>query len=443
MKIEYLSPFKIGDFSFLGCYLFSKNDKHFLLGENGCTILIDDTLLENIRAQVLSLGLQFKLIQHGLAHVPGKVMFRCEKQIDIRYFIIDLTKKCNFNCIYCFRDLHNADTISTNVLNDILQYILSYCHKEKITKIGLQMWGGEPILAMDRIEYVIDFFRHTDLQVVIDIETNASLITNEVAEKLFEWGIHVGISLDGSPRLHNQQRLLTSGKPSADLVEAGIHNLQKFYKDDVGGITIITKHNYRYIKEILDYFIYKLHLTSMKFNLVRDNVHACEQRLSLEEDEIFLFANELLDYLQAFKSLGAEFSEGNIEIRVKNLLHRSNASCCISHGCQGGKKMVSFGQDGGIFPCEMLDFPEEKIGSIYDNVDIGIQLEKAMKNNDFFLPKKDGRCCGCPWWYYCQGGCSSRNRYLHRDGQIDEIECSLNRAIYPRLIEGILDDYIR
>lgn len=443
MNMEYVKPFKIGDFCFLGCYLFSKKGNHFLLGENGCAIIIDDSLLENIRVQMLPSGFQFKLVQHGLAHVPGKVMFRCEKQIDIRYFIIDLTKKCNFSCVYCFRDLHNADTIDINVLKKILQYILAYCHKEAITKIGLQMWGGEPLLAMDKIEYVVEFFKHTDLQVTIDVETNASLVTHEIAEKLFEWGIHVGISLDGSPRLHNQQRLLASGKPSAELVETGIRNLQKFYKDGVGGITVITKHNYRYIKEILDYFIYQLNLTSMKFNLVRDNDYANEQKLALEENEVFRFANELLDYLQAFKSLGARFSEGNIEIRVKNLLQRSNISCCISHGCQGGKKMVSFDQNGNIFPCEMLDFPEEKMGSIYDEVDIGTQLEKAIQKNNFFLLKKDGRCRSCPWWYYCQGGCSSRNRYLRRDGQVDEVECSLNRAIYPRLIEGILDGYIR
>lgn len=442
MNMEYLEPFKIGNFSFLGCYLFSRNGNHFLLSKNGCAIIIDDTLLENIRDQILPSGLQFKLVQHGLAHVPGKVMFSCKKQIDIRYFIIDLTKKCNFNCVYCFRDLHNADTIDTNVLNKILQYILSYCHKESITKIGLQLWGGEPLLAMEQIEYVVDFFKHTDLQVTFDIETNASLITHEIAKKLFEWGIHIGVSLDGSPRFHNKQRLLTSGKPSAKLVETGIRNLQKFYKNGFGGITVITKHNYRYIKEILDYFIYQLHLTSMKFNIVRDNDHAHEQKLALDKDEVFWFANELLDYLQAFKSLGAVFSEGNIEIRVKNLLHRSNISCCVSNGCQGGKKMISIDQNGNIFPCEMLDFPEEKIASIYDEVDIGIQLKKSLQKNKFFLPKKDVHCYGCPWWYYCQGGCSSRNRYLYRDGQIDEVECSLNRAIYPRLIEWILDGYI-
>ncbi len=406
-------------------------------------MILDDTLLEDIRRRELAPGLQLKMIQHGIAHAPRKVMFRCGKEIEICYFVIDITKKCNFDCIYCFRDLHDARTIDMGILKGILEYISAYCHREAIRQIGIQMWGGEPLLAMEQIEYAVNFFRKTDLQVSIDIETNASLVTSEIAERLYNWGVHVGVSLDGFPRLHNQQRKLVGGGSSAESVEEGIHNLQRFYGERVGGITVITKKNYRYIKDILDYFIYHLHLTSMKFNLVRDNKHAEEQELALDEKEIFWFANELLDYLQAFRCLGTNFTEGNIEIRVKNLLQRSNISCCISHGCQGGKRMISFDQEGNIFPCEMVDFPEEKIGSIYDEAELKVQLERAIKKNRFFLPKEDERCHDCPWQCYCGGGCSSRNRYLARDGQIDEAECCLNRAIYPRLIEGILDGYIK
>lgn len=442
MNMGHLEPYSINDFHFLGCCTFQKNGRNFLLGENGCAIIIDDMLTDSIRKRSLQPGLKLKLVQHGLAYVPGKVMFCSEKEIDIRYFILDLTGKCNFNCVYCFRDFHDKESISMNVLNDILQYILNYCRKEGIKRIGLQMWGGEPLFAMEQIEYVAEFFRRTELQVFIDVETNASLITDEIAGRLFRLGIHMGVSIDGPPMLQNRQRPTASGKASADSVEKGIRSLQKFYKDDIGGITVITRHNFQYIKEMLDYFIYRLHLGSIKFNLVRDNEHAGEGKLALDEEEILWFSNELLDYLQAFKSMGAEFSEGNVEIRVKNLLQRSNASCCISHGCQGGKKIISFDRAGNIFPCEMIDFPEERIGSIYDGDDIGIQLERAMGENPFFLKRAGSRCNGCPWWYYCQGGCSSRNRYLHRDGQIDEVECSLNRAIYPRLVEGILDGFI-
>lgn len=442
MKRGFLEAYRLENFSFYGCYFFSDNGRNFMLATNGCAMIVDDVLLENVSRRNLSEDLKFKLVQHGLASVPGKQMFRCEKEIEIQYFIIDLTKQCNFDCIYCFRDFHNADIISMSVLSDILQYILDYCHKEKIFRIGLQMWGGEPLLALDRIESVVDFFRHTDVKVVIDIETNGSLVTDEIAKKLYDWGIRIGVSIDGTPEFQNRQRRRVGGKPSSELVVQGIRNLQKYYGDDIGGITVVTKQNFQHIKEILDYFIYKLHLTSMKFNLVRDNENAPMQELALNEKEVLQFANELVDYLQAFRWLNANFTEGNIEVRLRNLLQRSNKSCCISHGCQGGKRMISFDREGNIFPCEMIDFPEEKIGSIYETCGIENMVENAILRNKFFMLKKDEKCIKCPWWYYCQGGCSSRNRYLNRDGKIDEVECTLNQAIYPRLIEEILNGRI-
>lgn len=442
MTLNYVTPFKDGEFEFLGCYVFTEHVTHFLLAKNGCAIIIDDELFESIRKKEVCDNLKIKLIQHGLAIVPGKKMFLCEKKIDIRYFIIDLTKKCNFDCIYCFRDFQNKSVMTQDTLDDVLWYIVKYCEQESIKKIGVQFWGGEPLLALERIEYVVRFFEKTELEVTFDIETNGSLITPEIAEKLFRWGIQIGVSLDGPPQLQNRQRSFVGGMSSAEAVEQGIQNLQKYYGNNIGGITVITRHNFNHIKEIMDYFIYKIHLHSMKFNLVRDNPHATEKRLALTTDEIMWFVGELFEYLNAYHLLGAKFSEGNIEVRLKNLLERSRISCCISNGCQGGRCMISFDQNGNIFPCEMTDFLEEKIGSIYDGKKLDEQIEQAMEKNRFFLPKKDEKCEKCPWWCYCGGGCSSRNRYLNRDGQVDEVECALNKAIYPKLIEGILKGYI-
>lgn len=438
-----IEPYTNGDFHFLGCYCFSDRERNLLLADNGCIILLEDDLVRCLEAASPSPALQFKLVQHGLAMAPGKVMFGCEKELKPEYFIIDLTKKCNFDCVYCFRDLDNADTISTDLLDDILNYITSFCNENQIRQIGLQMWGGEPIFALEHIEHVVSFFKNCSIKAAIDIETNASIISYDIAEKLFRWNIHIGVSLDGTPRLHDIQRRFRSGEPTSQQVEEGIRNLKKFYGDELGGITVVTKYNYRYIREMLDYYIVDLGLKNMKFNIVRDNANAGENALGISEDEVIVFANELLDYLQAYRMMGISFSEGNVELRAENILRRTGRSCCISHGCQGGKKIISFDQEGNIFPCEMTDFLEEKIGSIYDGANLTDQISKAVHKNRFFLPKKDVRCDGCPWWYFCQGGCSSRNRYLGRDGEIDTTECALNRTIYPRLVEWILNGDLR
>lgn len=443
MKISYIDKFEINDFKFMGAYAFWEKEKICLLAANGCTLFVSNELANKLQQKSLNSAFMLKLVQHGLAYVPGKDLFGNEKEIEIHYFIIDLTKRCNFKCIYCFRNLEDYSVMERDTLKDVLEYIECYCKRKNFKKIGIQLWGGEPALAMKEIEYVVSYFEDQDLDASFDIETNGSLITKEIATKWKQWGIHVGVSIDGTPDIQNSQRPFVTGKPSAEVVTRGIFNLQKYYKRPFGGIVVVTKYNYKRVREMLDYFIYNLHLNALKFNIVRDNANATTDKLALTEEEVVWFANELMDYLEAFYMMGACFTEGNVELRIKNLLERSKMSCCLSNGCQGGKRIISIDRNGNIYPCEMIDFPDEKIGSIYGEEELEDQIAKAIVSKPFFKNKKQEKCKKCPWWCYCGGGCSSRNRYIDKNGYIDKVECALNRTIYPRLIQGILDGKIK
>lgn len=438
LKQFKIEPFVQDDVSFLGAFAFEKNNRIFLLSNNGFSILIDNNLLQLIQNQNMTEDLMFKLVQHGLADIDSKVLCKKQPDIQVQYFMIDFTKKCNFNCIYCFRDFSQTHSITDDCLYDILIFINEYCEKENITKISIQFWGGEPLFALEQIKKTVEFFNDTSLDVHYDLETNASLVNHNTAQELKDLNISVGVSIDGTAELHNKQRNLVSGKASFDLVKNGIVNLQKFYGEDISGITVVTKYNHQHIKEILDYYIYELKLKTMKFNIVRDNPYAVEENLVLSEKEIASFTKTLIEYIMAYQNMGVNFTEGNIGLRLQNLLYRSGVSCCISNGCKGGKNIVSFNQNGDIFPCEMTDFPDEKIGSIYSDIPLDEQIKGNMKTSCFFNEKKSKQCNSCAWWYYCGGGCSSRNHYLG-ESSIDKVECCLNKTIYPALIELILD----
>ena len=88
MKEGYLEAYRIGNFFFGGCHLFSDNGCHFMLSANGCVMMVDDELLESIRKQKPSEELQFKLVQHGLASVPGNRCFDVRRKL--KYGILSL-----------------------------------------------------------------------------------------------------------------------------------------------------------------------------------------------------------------------------------------------------------------------------------------------------------------------------------------------------------------
>ncbi len=420
------------------------NKYSFLLGKNGCSMIVDEYLLNNIKGKNIDENLKMKLIQHGLASLRNpKISLSKIKNKNI-YFIIDVTKRCNFNCLYCFRDLNDNRTIDNKVLQDICKFILNVVEKRKLKNVTVQIWGGEPLLAMDKIEYVYNYFRNTNIKLKIDIETNGSLITDAIAKKLFDMKVNVGVSLDGKKEEQDIQRRLSNGKSSNEMVKKGIKTLKKYYQENISGITVITKYNYKEIVDIIDYFTNELKISNMKFNIVKDNPNANENKIGLSLEEVKAFANLLFDTVNLYNLMGIKFNEGNLQLRYRNLTERTSSNYCISNGCKGGENLLSIDMSGNIYPCEMTDYKNVKIGSIYEEGKLSSnsylikQINRSKKTNIYFQEKLNDECKNCPWHYYCQGGCTSRIIYSNGKMKYDEVECELNKILYPRIIEQIL-----
>ena len=79
--------------------------------------------------------------------------------------------------------------------------------KYNIKDFCIQPWGGEPLIAFDKIKRMDDAFKSADLHPLISIETNASLITEELAEEASKRNIRLGISIDGHSEVQNMFRV--------------------------------------------------------------------------------------------------------------------------------------------------------------------------------------------------------------------------------------------
>jgi len=429
-------------------YVFTnkKNKYSYLLGKNGCSMIVDEYLLNSIKNKNISEDLKFKLLNHGLGSLKNpktKTVVADDQSI---YFVIDVTKRCNFDCLYCFRNLNDNRIIDDDILKDICNYILNIIKERKLNNVKVQVWGGEPLLAFNKLEYIYNFFKDTPVNLVIDIETNGSLISDELAKKLYDMHVNVGISIDGMLEHQDKQRRLSNGKSSNELVKKGIRNLQKYYHDSLGGIAVVTKYNYKDVYEIIKYFAEELKLKNMKFNLVRDNPNANQENIGLSLEEVKWFASVLFDSVKKYNLEHGNFNENNIITRYHNLNERISNNYCNSRGCRGGINLISIDMLGNIYPCEMMDYKNVKISSIYkdgklaNNNDLINEIKKAQKENIYFNEKTIDECNTCPWKYYCEGGCRSRIVYSEGKMTYDEVECTFNKVIYERIIEDILEN---
>jgi uncharacterized protein len=447
METLKVNPFTIpeDEACMKACTLFINGGKHnFLFNPSfGTSILLDKENTNQILDKNPGDDLQFKLVQRGFMEVPGCNACISDEGIMPNFFIIDLTQACNFRCAYCFRHLNqNSTTVTDQNLVAIVNYIIEHCQKNNLTEVNVQPWGGEPLLAWKKIVHMHDMFLAAGLKPVFVIESNAGLITKEIAAEAYKRDIRIGVSIDGPPELHNSQRKLASGKPSFEKMYEGMQNLREAgFGQRHGVITVLTRNGYPHVEEMLEYFAVELGIDRLRLNVVKDSPMMKDKNLCLTGEEIADFNKRLVKKLIELNKRGYPITEINVVDKLNNLLTRKRVNICNSRGCMGGKKMIAFDQDGRIFPCDITDYKDEAVGSVFDGEDLVELLTRAHSQKSFFRPKEDPDCAGCTWAFFCKGGCT--NAILYKKGEIsgiDQQECITNKTLYPALIDMIMQE---
>lgn len=447
LKQNYLEKFESSDgqLFFLGCYAFSKRDKHLLLGEGGNIILINDAIHQKILDKKLDDEIWFKLLQRRFAVHTEQDSLDAEEDILIRptYFMIDMTNQCNMGCRYCLRNSENASDINVidkGMVIEICGYIANYCKKNNIGQAYIQPWGGEPLLEKDKIFLIQDEMKRNGIKANITIETNGLLLSDKLIKELYGRDIGYGISIDGFAKVHDRQRRSRYGMGTHERVEKAVRNTQKYYGEHTSVLATATKQSIPYIGEIIEYFAKDLKVNKIKINFVHKSVFQQEDKFCLDAGDIEAGIEQMFRKLVSLNEEDINIMEYNFWVKMMNILTNRKMDACISRGCSGGRNMVVFDTKGNIFPCDVTDFPEEKIGNISDSQNLNELLRLAIEKKSYFIKKESIECLKCPWQHFCQGGCTVHVKCDgEKPGSIDHIECAANKTLYPRIIELILE----
>lgn len=417
-----------------------ENGGFLICPEYGTSLLLDKDSARDLRDGRLSDSLAFVLVQRGMASYQfSRPVADTGSRILPSFFLIDMTKSCNLNCAYCFRDLdRELPSINKEQLIRITEALIRHMRSHPGMTVSIQAWGGEPLLKLDLIILMRRMFTEAGLHPEITIETNGTLIDSRTAQIISDNEIHTGISIDGNAAVHDRQRPFVGGQPSCSRVEAGIRNLRDAGCKYFGTITVVTKATLEHLEEVIDYFVRDLQLRSVKLNLMRRT--GLNRDLGIAPGEIAGYADRLLNCLYRHYKEGIPLMEQNIRQRMLNLTCRPNNNICNSCGCQGGRRMLSIDPEGNVYPCELTDYPDFRLGTIEESFD-KMALRAVKKGGGYFEPRRLERCGVCPWIYYCRGGC--RTAALYAGGSvanIDETECELNRVMYSRLARILIND---
>lgn len=442
--IEYkkIKKFKTLEVFIHTLYVYEGADKALLIdAEIGTTLAVSSSVANELYKGKISDDFAFLLVQRGMANYKNSRSI-VSKINEIRpdFFLIDLTKECNLKCRYCFRNSNvTKKTMSIQMLEQICNSIVAFANVHPERQLTIQLWGGEPLLEIESIIHVREFFRNAGLNPEITIETNATLISKKIARCLYQNKIGIGVSIDGNALVHDLQRPTKSGNPSLNAVVLGIKNLYSAGYRDIGSISVVTANTVDNLEQVIDFLVKDLNLRRIKLNLMRQNKYNRDYAVKL--DEIDIYVEKLLKCLRKYWKEKIPMIEQNVSQRLFNLLYRPNNNICNACGCHGGYRMLSIDSLGNVYPCELDDYPDYKIGNVKDE-DFDLMVKNAqIQGMEYFKSRDTNDCQECAWWYYCRGGCRAAAKYDTGSSQnVDKTECAYNRAIYPRLVKVLLDE---
>ncbi|XRO77420.1 radical SAM protein [Methanocaldococcus sp. 10A] len=250
----------------------------------------------------------------------------------MKYLILKITNRCNLNCIYCYSSNKSNKDMDFETAKNAVDYILKIDDKLKI-----QFTGGEPLLNFVLIERIISYCNenYSDKYISYAIQTNGTLLNEEIIKKIKDLDIKIGISIDGL-EVNDILRPYKNKKPSTIDTLKGIY-LLKEHNIPFGVTIVVTNKNLPYIKEFIEYLM-ALGIKSVSFDLLKPKRRE-HLKLMPNEDEFNRTLDELKDYPIYIKN-----------IRKEEKLKEGKKYCFLNSG-----NLLFVNEFGDIYPCPTLE----------------------------------------------------------------------------------------
>jgi uncharacterized protein len=162
----------------------------------------------------------------------------------VRQVVLKLHSRCNLSCAYCYV-YHSVDstwrrqpgTVSDEVRDLVAERIAAHAGRHQLDSVSVVLHGGEPLLAgHDAVAATLAAVRAAvpaATRVRFGVQTNGILLDERFLEIFHEYGVRVGVSLDGGRDANDRHRVYANGNGSFERAAAGLRLLARPEHRDV------------------------------------------------------------------------------------------------------------------------------------------------------------------------------------------------------------------
>lgn len=365
------------------------------------------------------------LVENNLEEYYKFKLVKTLKRYDRSYLTLTIapTSDCNFRCPYCFENNPKPLYMEDNTQKELIDFIQNY-HDLKF--LSITWYGGEPLLAFDRIESITNKIKKLNIRFMADIITNGYYLDENVINKLEELHVRtIHITLDGFSEMHNKRRLEKNGEDSFTRIINNISLMSKINPSTKIVIRVnVDKENMHEYNKL--YSFLKEHYSNVISNIYPGFVKKTYGECSYAEKDLLSNEEQAQFVLEQYKQY-------NI-IDNTHFLPNTNYTECLAR-CLNAYLVAP---DGYLYKCWTdLGNTKESVGHVSNNEYKTNTLAKYLVGGD---PFSDDTCKKCKFLPICGGGCPHmklKNIFIHSKTDL----CHISKNHIHEFIELYYERY--
>ena len=284
----------------------------------------------------------------------------------VRTVTFQVTDDCSLACKYCYQINKGKRKMSWDVAKRMVDLLLSgdkgfnEYFIEQPKAIILEFIGGEPLLEIELIDKIVDYFREQAIllnhpwaeRFVISICSNGVAYRDKKVQAFLNKNKHIvsfSVTVDGTKELHDSCRVFPDGSPSYDIA----HDAAMDWKNkgnDMGSKITLAPSNVMYFSDCLKQMIFDGYY-EINANCVYEKGWTVDHA-----GEIWRQSKEFADWF-----ISSDYDIEEYSISFFNYNHGTPMSPDDDQNwCGGNAAMLSVDPEGLLFPC--IRYMESSLG---------------------------------------------------------------------------------
>jgi uncharacterized protein len=295
-----------------------------------------------------------------------------------------------------------------------LEKLVSSYMQTSQPQYSLAFQGGEPtIMGLPFFEKLIKLeqkYAPKGAVIANAIQTNGTLITDEMAAFFAQYQFLLGISMDGPPEIHDHYRKTAAKKPSHHLVMKGLENLNK-HKVEYNILTLVNDLNSSQPQLVYDY-LFDMGIRFMQFipcvEFKPDGVTPEPWSVPPEG-----WGDFLIGVFDRWFKDRHEVSIRFFDSILNKMVFGNPTTCDMDKNCC---QYFVVEYDGSVYPCDFFVTEDLKLGNIHTGNWKQFITDKTYREFGNAKLKFSNECTSCPWLSFCHGDCQKNRTGLKNDG---------------------------